>query len=85
MESVFSIIVDDKIPGKETQPVLPPEYPVTKPDVNPEKEKGEPFAYHVYGTAITHVTIDCVRGSYKVDKVEIVHDFGTSMNRAERA
>ncbi len=43
MESVFSILVDDKIPGKETQPVLPPEYPVTKPDVNPEKEKGEPF------------------------------------------
>ena len=23
------------------------------------KEKGHPFAYHVYGTAITIVTVDC--------------------------
>lgn len=44
------------------------------------KEKGNPFAYHVYGTAVTEVTVDCIRGIYTVDKVEIVHDFGTSMN-----
>ena len=43
-------------------------------------EKGHPFAYHVYGTAITTVTIDCLRGIYEVDAVKMVHDFGTSMN-----
>ena len=44
------------------------------------KEKGHPFAYHVYGTAITTVTVDCLRGTYEVDAVKIVHDFGKSMN-----
>lgn len=44
-------------------------------------EKGHPFAYHVYGTAITTATIDCVRGTYEIDSVELVHDFGSSMNR----
>ncbi|MEO7522524.1 MAG: molybdopterin cofactor-binding domain-containing protein [Ferruginibacter sp.] len=43
-------------------------------------EKGHPFAYHVYGTAITTVTADCLRGTYVVDAVKLVHDFGTSMN-----
>jgi xanthine dehydrogenase large subunit len=52
------------------------------PDINfnPALEKGHPFAYHVYGTAITTVTIDCLRGIYDVDSVRIVHDFGTTMN-----
>ena len=44
------------------------------------KEKGHPFSYHVYGTAITSVTVDCLRGTYKIDSVQIVHDFGKSMN-----
>jgi xanthine dehydrogenase large subunit len=44
------------------------------------KEKGHPFAYHVYGTAITTVTLDCTRGIYEIDAVKIVHDFGKSMN-----
>lgn len=46
------------------------------------KEKGHPFAYHVYGTAITLVTVDCIRGIYDFDSVKIVHDFGASMNKA---
>jgi xanthine dehydrogenase large subunit len=44
------------------------------------KEKGHPFAYHVYGTAIVTVTLDCLRGTYEVDDVLIVHDFGNSIN-----
>lgn len=44
------------------------------------KEKGHPFAYHVYGTAITVVTVDCLRGIYTFDAVKVVHDFGTTMN-----
>jgi len=44
------------------------------------KEKGHPFAYHVYGTAVVTVTLDCIRGTYEFDDVKIVHDFGNSMN-----
>jgi xanthine dehydrogenase large subunit len=43
--------------------------------------QGSPFAYHVYGTAITTVTLDVIRGIYKFDSVKIVHDFGESLNR----
>lgn len=43
-------------------------------------EKGEPFTYHVYGTAAITVTVDCLRGIYEIDAVNIVHDFGKSMN-----
>lgn len=44
------------------------------------KEKGHPFAYHVYGTSIHEVTVDCLKGTYDFDSVNIVHDFGKSMN-----
>ncbi len=42
--------------------------------------KGHPFAYHVYGTAVVGVTVDCLRGRYEVDYVKCCHDFGSSMN-----
>lgn len=45
-----------------------------------KKEKGHPFAYHVYGTAIVTTTLDCLRGTYEIDKVQIIHDFGNSIN-----
>ena len=45
-----------------------------------EKEKGKPFAYHVYGTAVIEATVDCLRGIYKIDSVKVVHDFGKSIN-----
>ena len=45
-----------------------------------KKEKGHPFAYHVYGTAIITATVDCLRGTYEFDSVNVVHDFGASMN-----
>jgi xanthine dehydrogenase large subunit len=44
------------------------------------KEKGHPFAYHVFGTSIFSVTIDSLRGTYTVDSVQVVHDIGKSMN-----
>jgi xanthine dehydrogenase large subunit len=47
-----------------------------------ETARGHPFAYHVYGTAIVGVTVDCLRGRYEVDYVKCCHDFGTSMNTA---
>ncbi len=45
-----------------------------------EKEKGHPFAYHVYGLALTEITLDCIRGTSQFDAVKIVHDFGKTMN-----
>ncbi|MGK2862923.1 MAG: molybdopterin cofactor-binding domain-containing protein, partial [Chitinophagaceae bacterium] len=48
---------------------------------NTEKEKGHPFAYHVFGTSIITVTIDCLRGIYEIDAVKVVHDAGISMNK----
>jgi xanthine dehydrogenase large subunit len=44
------------------------------------KEKGHPFAYHVYGTAVITVLLDCLRGIYEIEKVLLVHDFGNSLN-----
>ena len=45
-----------------------------------EKEKGHPFAYHVFGTAIVEVTVDCLRGTYDINAVRIVHDLGRPIN-----
>jgi xanthine dehydrogenase large subunit len=47
---------------------------------NRETNKGNPFAYHVFGTAIIEATVDCLRGTYKIDSVKAVHDFGSSLN-----
>jgi xanthine dehydrogenase large subunit len=43
-------------------------------------EKGEPFAYHVFGTALVEATVDCLRGTCTVDAVRAVHDAGSSLN-----
>jgi len=56
-------------------------YATPKIHFDKNKEKGHPFAYHVYGTAAFVVTVDCIRGRYEFDAVKVVHDFGTSMNR----
>jgi xanthine dehydrogenase large subunit len=47
-----------------------------------ETEKGEPFAYHVFGSAVVEVTVDCLRGTYTIDRVGVVHDGGRSLNTA---
>jgi len=57
-------------------------YATPKINFNKTTEKGHPFAYHVYGTAITTVTVDGIRGKYEIDEVNVMHDFGTSMNRS---
>ena len=45
-----------------------------------EKGKGHPFAYHVYGTAVVTAGVDCLRGIYEIEEVQIIHDFGKSIN-----
>ncbi len=42
--------------------------------------KGKPFSYHVYGTAMVGVSVDCLRGIYEIDFIKCCHDFGSSMN-----
>lgn len=51
------------------------------PDVGFDKarEKGNPFAYHAFGTALVEATLDCLRGTYRVDAVRVVHDVGRSL------
>ena len=55
-------------------------YATPRINFNMEKEKGHPFAYHVYGLALTEITVDCIRGTSQFDSVKIVHDFGKTMN-----
>lgn len=40
----------------------------------------KPFSYHVFGAALTEVTLDCLRGIYQIDNVKIIHDAGKSLN-----
>ncbi len=52
------------------------------PDIyfDSKQNQGSPFAYHVYGTAIIQATVDALHGTYEIDSVEVVHDFGKSLN-----
>lgn len=42
--------------------------------------KGQPYTYHSYGVSLTEVTIDCLRGTYEIDSVELVHDVGVALS-----
>jgi len=45
-----------------------------------KKQRGKPFAYHVYGSALVAVVVDILRGTYEIDSVRMIHDFGKSLN-----
>jgi len=44
--------------------------------------KGRPFFYFAYGAAVSEVSIDTLTGEYQVDRVDILHDVGRSLNPA---
>lgn len=44
--------------------------------------KGRPFFYFAYGASVSEVTIDTLTGEYVVDRVDILHDVGASLNPA---
>ncbi len=48
---------------------------------NKKTNKGNPFSYHSFGTALIQVTLDCLRGIYEIDSVDAVHDFGESIDK----
>lgn len=54
------------------------------PDIHWDREKGQgrPFYYFAYGASVSEVTIDTLTGEYAVDRVDIVHDVGRSLNPA---
>jgi xanthine dehydrogenase large subunit len=43
---------------------------------------GNPFLYFAYGASCSEVTIDTLTGEIKVDRVDILHDVGASLNPA---
>jgi len=45
-----------------------------------EKEQGRPFAYYAYGASLTEVTLDCLRGTYTLEAVDVVQDVGESLS-----
>ncbi|WP_373235755.1 xanthine dehydrogenase molybdopterin binding subunit [Cohaesibacter celericrescens] len=47
-----------------------------------EKGQGRPFFYYAYGAAVSEVTIDTLTGEYVVDRTDILHDVGKSLNPA---
>lgn len=49
---------------------------------NRDKVKGKPFFYFAYGAACTEVTVDTLTGEMRVDRVDILHDVGRSLNPA---
>src|SRR6202012_935058 len=44
--------------------------------------RGNPFYYFGYGAAVSEVTVDTLTGEYRIDRVDILHDVGTSLNPA---
>ena len=54
------------------------------PDIHWDREKGtgRPFYYFAYGASVSEVTIDTLTGEYTIDRVDILHDVGKSLNEA---
>ena len=44
--------------------------------------RGRPFYYFAYGAACSEVAIDTLTGEYRVERVDILHDVGRSLNPA---
>ena len=44
--------------------------------------KGRPFYYYAYGAAVSEVSLDTLTGEYQIDRTDILHDVGRSLNPA---
>ncbi len=47
-----------------------------------EQGRGHPFFYYAFGVACSEVVIDTLTGEYRVLRVDILHDVGSSLNPA---
>lgn len=54
------------------------------PDIHWDREKGQgrPFYYFAYGASVSEVSIDTLTGEYQIDRTDILHDVGKSLNPA---
>ena len=57
-------------------------YKTPKIHYDRETASGRPFFYFSYGVSCSEVTIDTLTGEYKVDRTDILHDVGSSLNPA---
>ena len=44
--------------------------------------QGRPFYYYAFGAAVAEVSVDTLSGEYQVDRIDILHDVGDSLNPA---
>ncbi|WP_022706798.1 xanthine dehydrogenase molybdopterin binding subunit [Paracoccus zeaxanthinifaciens] len=44
--------------------------------------QGRPFFYYAYGAAVSEVSVDTLTGEYRIDRIDILHDVGRSLNPA---
>ncbi|MBX9465798.1 MAG: xanthine dehydrogenase molybdopterin binding subunit [Aquamicrobium sp.] len=54
------------------------------PKIHWDRDKGEghPFYYFAYGAACSEVSVDTLTGEYVVERTDILHETGRSLNRA---
>lgn len=54
------------------------------PDIHWDRDagKGRPFYYFAYGASVSEVSIDTLTGEYQIDRADILHDVGKSLNPA---
>jgi xanthine dehydrogenase large subunit len=57
-------------------------YKTPKIHWNRETFKGRPFYYFAYGAACAQVAVDTLTGETRVERVDILHDVGSSLNPA---
>jgi len=44
--------------------------------------KGRPFYYFAYGAAVSEVSVDTLTGEYRIERADVLHDVGKSLNPA---
>src|SRR5690606_37235565 len=57
-------------------------YKTPKSHWDREAGTGSPFYYFAYGAAVSEVSVDTLTGEYQVERVDILHDVGRSLNPA---
>ena len=55
-------------------------YKTPKIHWNRDTGQGRPFYYYAYGAACSEVAIDTLTGEYRVERTDILHDVGKSLN-----
>jgi len=55
-------------------------YKTPKIHWNRETGQGRPFYYYAYGASCSEVSVDTLTGEYRVERTDILHDVGKSLN-----